>query len=67
MIIRDVFNGWLIRYTHANGVSMFFILVYIHIGRGLYYGSYRAPRGVLWIVGVVIYISKKATAFIGYV
>jgi ubiquinol-cytochrome c reductase cytochrome b subunit len=66
-IIRDVFNGWLIRYTHANAVSMFFILVYIHIARGLYYGSYRAPRGALWIVGVVIYICMMATAFIGYV
>ncbi len=66
-IIRDVFNGWLIRYTHANAVSMFFILVYIHIARGLYYGSYRAPRATLWIVGVVIYICMMATAFIGFI
>lgn len=66
-IIRDVFNGWLLRYVHANAVSMFFILVYIHIGRGLYYGSYKSPRTALWIVGVVIFICMMATAFIGYV
>lgn len=66
-IVRDVNNGWLLRYIHANGVSMFFIMVFIHIGKGLYYGSYRAPRRALWIVGVFIFIVKKATAFIGYV
>jgi quinol-cytochrome oxidoreductase complex cytochrome b subunit len=66
-ILRDVNNGWLIRYAHANGVSMFFILVYIHIARGLYYGSYKSPRAALWIVGVLIFIIMMATAFIGYV
>lgn len=66
-IVRDVNSGWLIRYQHANTVSTFFIFCYIHKGRGLYYGSYRAPRSQLWIVGVLIFIIKKATAFIGYV
>lgn len=66
-IVRDVNNGWLIRYIHANGVSLFFAKVYLHIGKGLFYGSYRAPRRALWIVGVLIFIVKKATAFIGYV
>ena len=59
-IVRDVNNGYLIRYTHCNAVSMFFIMVYIHIGKALYYGSYRAPRRLLWIVGVVIFIIKMA-------
>ena len=59
-IIRDVFNGWMQRYVHSNGVSMFFVLVYIHMARGLYYGSYRAPRSTLWIVGVIIFIIKMA-------
>jgi ubiquinol-cytochrome c reductase cytochrome b subunit len=66
-IMRDVNNGWLLRYLHANGASTFFILVYLHIGRGLYYGSYRSPRALLWNVGVVIFIAMMATAFIGYV
>ena len=66
-IMRDVNYGWLIRYTHAVGASMFFIAVYLHIFRGLYYGSYKAPREVLWILGVVIYILMMATAFFGYV
>jgi hypothetical protein len=66
MIVRDVNNGYLLRYIHANGVSIFFKKVYVHIGKGLYYGSYRAPRTALWIVGVLIFIVKKATAFIGY-
>ena len=66
-ITRDVNMGWLIRYIHACGVSFFFICVYIHIGRGLYYGSYRYPRTKLWIVGVIIFIIMMATAFIGYV
>ncbi len=66
-IVRDVNNGWLLRYVHANGVSLFFMKVYVHIGKGLYYGSYRSPRRALWIVGVLIFIIKKATAFIGYV
>jgi ubiquinol-cytochrome c reductase cytochrome b subunit len=66
-ILRDVNMGWALRATHANGVSMFFILVYSHIARGLYYGSYKAPRTTLWIVGVIIFIVMMATAFIGYV
>jgi ubiquinol-cytochrome c reductase cytochrome b subunit len=66
-IMRDVNYGWLIRYVHANGASMFFIAVYIHMFRGLYYGSYKAPREVLWILGVLIYLLMMATAFFGYV
>jgi ubiquinol-cytochrome c reductase cytochrome b subunit len=66
-IMRDVNYGWLIRYMHANGASMFFIAVYIHILRNLYYGSYKAPREVLWILGCVIYLLMMATAFMGYV
>jgi ubiquinol-cytochrome c reductase cytochrome b/c1 subunit len=65
--MRDVNYGWLIRYMHANGASMFFLAVYIHMFRGLYYGSYKAPREVLWILGVVIYLLMMATAFMGYV
>ncbi len=66
-IMRDVNFGWLLRYMHANGASMFFIAVYVHIFRGLYYGSYKAPREVLWILGVVIFLLMMATAFMGYV
>lgn len=66
-IMRDVHSGWIIRYLHANGASMFFIAVYIHIFRGLYYGSYRTPRRLLWSVGVIIYILMMGTAFLGYV
>jgi ubiquinol-cytochrome c reductase cytochrome b subunit len=66
-IMRDVNYGWLIRYTHATGASMFFLAVYIHILRNLYYGSYKAPREVLWILGCVIYLLMMATAFMGYV
>ena len=66
-IMRDVQYGWLLRYLHANGASMFFIVVYIHIFRGLYYGSYKAPREVLWMLGVVILLLMMATAFMGYV
>jgi ubiquinol-cytochrome c reductase cytochrome b subunit len=66
-IMRDVNGGWLIRYLHANGASMFFIVVYSHIFRGLYYGSYMYPRGKLWISGVVIFLLMMATAFMGYV
>lgn len=66
-IMSDVNNGWLIRYTHANGASMFFIVVYCHIFRGLYYGSYIYPRGKLWASGVVIFLLMMATAFMGYV
>jgi len=66
-IMRDVKNGWLIRYIHANGASIFFIVVYCHIFRGLYYGSYIKPRQLLWCSGVVIFILMMATAFMGYV
>jgi len=66
-IMRDVNNGWLIRYMHANGGSMFFIVVYSHIFRGLYYGSYMYPREHLWCSGVIIFILMMATAFMGYV
>src|ERR1700722_11808331 len=66
-IMRDVNYGWLLRYVHANGASMFFIAVYIHMFRGLYYGSYKAPREVLWILGVIIFVLMIATAFLGYV
>jgi ubiquinol-cytochrome c reductase cytochrome b/c1 subunit len=65
-IRRDVNYGWLIRNFHAVGASMFFIAVYIHIFRGLYYGSYKAPREVLWILGVIIFLVMMATAFMGY-
>ena len=65
--MRDVNYGWLIRYMHANGASMFFLAVYIHMFRGLYYGSYKAPREVIWILGVLIYLLMMATAFFGYV
>ncbi len=66
-IMRDVNYGWLIRYVHANGASMFFLVTYVHIFRGLYYGSYKAPRELLWILGVVILLIMMATAFFGYV
>ncbi|MBN9451907.1 MAG: cytochrome b/b6 [Bosea sp.] len=66
-IMRDVNYGWLLRYLHSNGASMFFVAVYVHIFRGLYYGSYKAPREVLWILGVVIFLLMMATAFMGYV
>jgi ubiquinol-cytochrome c reductase cytochrome b subunit len=66
-IMRDVNNGWLIRYAHANGASMFFIVVYCHIFRGLYYGSYIHPRQLLWCSGVLMFILMMATAFMGYV
>ena len=66
-IMRDVNNGWLLRYLHQNGASMFFIVVYIHILRGLYYGSYKSPRELLWILGVMILLAMMATAFMGYV
>lgn len=66
-IMRDVNYGWLIRYVHMNGASMFFIVVYIHIFRGLYYGSYKEPRELLWILGVVILVLMMGTAFMGYV
>ncbi|MCE3231959.1 MAG: cytochrome b [Rickettsiaceae bacterium] len=66
-IMRNVNYGWLIRYTHAVGASMFFLVVYLHILRGLYYGSYKAPREILWWFGIIIFISMMATAFMGYV
>ena len=66
-IMRDVNYGWLIRYIHTNGGSAFFIIVYIHIFRGLYYGSYKSPREILWILGVIILLCMMATAFMGYV
>jgi len=66
-IMRDVNYGWLLRYLHANGASMFFFAVYVHMFRGIYYGSYKEPREVLWILGVIIYLLMMATGFMGYV
>jgi len=66
-IMRDVNYGWLLRYMHANGASFFLLSAYVHIGRGLYYGSYKTPRGFVWGIGVVVYLLMMATAFIGYV
>jgi ubiquinol-cytochrome c reductase cytochrome b subunit len=66
-IMRDVNNGWLLRYLHANTASAFFFLLYLHVGRGLYYGSYKSPRTLTWIIGTVIVILMMATAFLGYV
>jgi ubiquinol-cytochrome c reductase cytochrome b subunit len=66
-IMRDVNAGWMLRYAHMNGASFFFIVVYIHIFRGLYYGSYKAPREMIWLLGVVIFLLMMATAFMGYV
>ncbi|MDP3676802.1 MAG: cytochrome b N-terminal domain-containing protein [Novosphingobium sp.] len=66
-IMRDVNWGWLLRYGHANGASMFFVVVYIHMFRGLYFGSYKAPREMIWLLGVVIYLLMMATGFMGYV
>jgi quinol-cytochrome oxidoreductase complex cytochrome b subunit len=66
-IMRDVNYGWLVRYLHMNGASMFFIVTYIHIFRGMYYGSYKSPRELLWMLGVIILVLMMATAFMGYV
>ena len=66
-IMRDVNGGWFLRYAHANGASMFFIVVYLHIARGLFYGSYKPPREVIWLLGLVIFLLMMATAFMGYV
>lgn len=66
MIMRDVQLGWLLRYMHANGASFFFICMYAHIGKGLYYGSYRSPRVLVWTVGVIIFVATMAAAFLGY-
>ena len=65
-IMRDVNNGWAVRYTHANVASFFFIFVYAHIARGLYYGSYKSPRVLVWAIGVIILVVMMATAFLGY-
>jgi ubiquinol-cytochrome c reductase cytochrome b subunit len=66
-IMRDVNSGWFLRYTHATGASFFFIVIYIHIFRGLYFGSYKAPREMIWLLGVLIFLLMMATAFMGYV
>lgn len=66
-IMRDVNSGWLLRYVHANGASFFFVVIYIHIARGLFYSSYKAPREMIWLLGVVIFLLMMATAFMGYV
>jgi ubiquinol-cytochrome c reductase cytochrome b subunit len=66
-IMRDVHNGWLIRYLHSNTASAFFFIVYLHIGRALYYGSYKAPRTIVWTIGTVIFLLMMATGFLGYV
>ena len=66
-IMRNVNGGWALRYIHANGASLFFVAVYLHIFRGLYYGSYKAPREITWIVGMLIYLLMMGTAFMGYV
>ena len=65
-IMRDVNNGWIIRYLHSNTAGFFFIFVYIHIGKALYYGSYRKPRILLWNIGIIIFIAMMATAFLGF-
>ncbi len=65
-IMRDVNNGWLLRYLHSNTASAFFFLVYLHIGRGIYYGSYKAPRTLVWVIGTILLILMIATAFLGY-
>jgi ubiquinol-cytochrome c reductase cytochrome b subunit len=66
-IMRDVNSGWILRYTHANVASFFFIFVYAHIARGLYYSSYKSPRVLVWSIGVIILILMMAIAFLGYV
>ena len=66
-IMRDVNYGWLLRYLHANGASFFFVAVYVHMARGMYYGSYKEPREVLWILGVILFLLMVATGFMGYV
>lgn len=64
--MRDVQGGWLIRYMHANGASFFFACMYAHIGKAIYYGSYKAPRTLVWVIGVIIFVLTMATAFMGY-
>jgi len=63
--MRDVNNGWLVRYLHSNTASAFFFLVYLHIGRGIYYASYRAPRTLTWVIGTIILIVMIVTGFLG--
>ena len=65
-IMRDVNYGWMIRYFHANGAAFFFIFIYIHMAKGLYYGSYKAPRVMLWSIGVIIFLLLIITGFLGY-
>ena len=65
-IMRDVNFGWAIRYVHANTASFFFLFMYFHVGRGLYYGSYKSPRVMPWSIGVIILVLTMATAFLGY-
>ena len=65
--MRDVNEGWILRYSHANMASFFFMAVYLHISRGLYYGSYRSPRIGVWVIGTIIFFLMMATAFLGYV
>lgn len=66
MIMRDVNYGWMIRYFHANGAAFFFIFIYIHMAKGLYYGSYKAPRVMLWSIGVIIFLLLIITGFLGF-
>ena len=65
--MRDVNNGWLLRYTHSNVASFFFIFIYLHVGRGIYYGSFKSPRVLVWSIGCVILILLMAIGFLGYV
>ena len=64
-IMRDTHNGYILRYLHANGASFFFLVMYMHMAKGMYYGSYRSPRVLLWNVGVIIFVLTIATAFLG--
>jgi len=66
-IMRDVNSGWLLRYFHANGASFFFAVLYLHIARGLYYNSYKAPRYFVWFSGIILYFLTMGSAFLGYV
>ena len=66
-IMRNVNYGWLIRYLHAVGASMFFVVIYCHIARGLFFGSYKKPREIIWFTGIIIFLTMMATAFMGYV
>jgi len=66
-IMRDVNYGWLLRYCHANVASLFFLFIYLHMGRGLYYGSYKAPRSLVWYIGVIIFLLLIIIAFLGHI